>query len=123
MKKRKKKCLGVGLLFFVCPILVCEDFPRKYGCLCDFCPHPQAYFFLAAAEEKYGIEIDRRDRVLRTLIRNLYSFHQQEIFLTVVNEYTDWTRPFQHPLNVLDGTSLNFSPSQEEYSFSVIRVV
>ncbi|OQR69015.1 neuroligin-2-like [Tropilaelaps mercedesae] len=67
--------------------------------------HDKAYFFLAAAEEKYGIEIDRRDRVLRTLIRNLYSFHQQEIFLTVVNEYTDWTKPFQHPLNVLDGTA------------------
>ncbi|XP_022670199.1 neuroligin-4, Y-linked-like [Varroa jacobsoni] len=65
----------------------------------------EAYFFIAASEEKYGIEIDRRDRILRTLIRNLFSFHQQEILLTVVNEYTDWTRPFQHPLSILDGTA------------------
>ncbi|KAK8774248.1 hypothetical protein V5799_011218 [Amblyomma americanum] len=55
----------------------------------------ESYFFVSASEEKYGIEADRRDRLLRTLVRNLFSFHQQEIFLTIVNEYTDWTRPFQ----------------------------
>lgn len=64
----------------------------------------ESYFFVSASEEKYGIEADRRDRLLRTLVRNLFSFHQQEIFLTIVNEYTDWTRPFQHPLNILDST-------------------
>ncbi|EEC17876.1 conserved hypothetical protein, partial [Ixodes scapularis] len=64
----------------------------------------ESYFFITASEEKYGIEVDRRDRILRTLVRNLYSYHQQEIFLTIVNEYTDWTRPFQHPMNILDGT-------------------
>lgn len=55
----------------------------------------ESYFFVSASEEKYGIEADRRDRLLRTLVRNLFSFHQQEIFLTIVNEYTDWTKPFQ----------------------------
>ncbi|KAH7962212.1 hypothetical protein HPB52_014914 [Rhipicephalus sanguineus] len=64
----------------------------------------ESYFFVSASEEKYGIEADRRDRLLRTLVRNLFSFHQQEIFLTIVNEYTDWTKPFQHPLNILDST-------------------
>ncbi|KAH8008604.1 hypothetical protein HPB51_000047 [Rhipicephalus microplus] len=50
-------------------------------------------------------QVDRRDRLLRTLVRNLYSFHQQEIFLTVVNEYTDWTRSVQHPASILEETA------------------
>ncbi|GIX81792.1 neuroligin-1 [Caerostris extrusa] len=52
-----------------------------------------------------GIEEDRRDRLLRTLVRNLYNYHLQEIFLTVVNEYTDWSKPDQHPINILDATA------------------
>ncbi|KAL1471094.1 hypothetical protein MTO96_023873 [Rhipicephalus appendiculatus] len=63
----------------------------------------EAYFLFTAYEEKHGFEVDRRDRLLRTLVRNLYSFHQQEIFLTVVNEYTDWTRSVQHPASILEG--------------------
>lgn len=38
-------------------------------------------------------------------MRNLYSFHQQEIFLTIINEYTDWTRSMQHPISVLEETA------------------
>lgn len=26
----------------------------------------------------------------------------KEIFLTIVNEYTDWTRPFLHPISLFD---------------------
>ncbi|XP_070388307.1 neuroligin-4, Y-linked-like isoform X2 [Dermacentor albipictus] len=65
----------------------------------------EAYFLFTAYEEKHGFEVDRRDRLLRTLVRNLYSFHQQEIFLTVVNEYTDWTRSVQHPASILEETA------------------
>lgn len=28
-------------------------------------------------DERYGIEIERRDQVLRTLVRNMFDFHQQ----------------------------------------------
>lgn len=50
------------------------------------------------------MDVDRRERVLRTLVRNLFSFHQQEIYLTVLNEYTDWSASLPpHPLNILDG--------------------
>lgn len=58
--------------------------------------------FLNAADERHGVEVGRRDRLLRTLVRNLYSYHLQEIFYTLVNEYTDWTRPFLHPISLLD---------------------
>ncbi len=36
----------------------------------------------AAHEEKHGIDSSRRDRILRTLVRNLFDFHQQ-----VINEF------------------------------------
>ncbi|RWS14970.1 neuroligin-4: X-linked-like protein, partial [Dinothrombium tinctorium] len=43
-------------------------------------------------DERNGIDSQRRDKILRTLVRNLFSFHLQEIYLTVANEYTDWTQ-------------------------------
>lgn len=64
------------------------------------------YFFkFSSQEDRMGIEVARRDRLLRTLVRNLFTYHLQEIFLTVVNEYTDWGKPDQHPINVLDSTA------------------
>ncbi|KAH9415647.1 postsynaptic membrane assembly [Dermatophagoides pteronyssinus] len=41
-------------------------------------------------ESIYGVEPDRRDRILRTLVRNLYDYHQQAIFLILYNEYSSW---------------------------------
>ncbi|CAL1267457.1 unnamed protein product [Larinioides sclopetarius] len=63
------------------------------------------YFKFTSQEDRMGIEVSRRDRLLRTLVRNLFTYHLQEIFLTVVNEYTDWSKPDQHPINVLDSTA------------------
>ncbi|XP_022663617.1 neuroligin-1-like [Varroa destructor] len=65
----------------------------------------ETHVLVSAMEDRYGMDVDRRERVLRTLVRNLFSFHQQEIYLTVLNEYTDWSASLPpHPLNILDGT-------------------
>ncbi|GFW00490.1 neuroligin-1 [Trichonephila clavipes] len=64
----------------------------------------ETFNHLSAVEEKGGIDFNRRDRLLRTLVRNLFTYHMQEIFLTIVNEYTDWTRTVQHPITILDST-------------------
>ncbi|KAF6215077.1 hypothetical protein GE061_009826 [Apolygus lucorum] len=53
---------------------------------------------------QYGIEEDQRNRVLRTYVRNAYIYHLNEIFSTVRNEYTDWEKPIQHPINIRDST-------------------
>lgn len=37
----------------------------------------------SSLEEKHGIDAARRDRILRTLVRNLFDFHQQ-VFYTFV---------------------------------------
>ncbi|GIZ01027.1 hypothetical protein CEXT_727311 [Caerostris extrusa] len=64
----------------------------------------ESYFHFTALEEKFGIDSGRRDRLLRTLVRNLYTYHLQEIFLTVVNEYMDWSRSFLQGQDIFDGT-------------------
>ncbi|KAH7646391.1 neuroligin-4 [Dermatophagoides farinae] len=62
----------------------------------------ESYNLFSMYDERHGIDLSRRDRLLRTLIRNLFNYHLQEIFLTIVNEYTDWTRPFLHPISLFD---------------------
>lgn len=46
----------------------------------------------SASDVQSGFEGNRRDRILRTYVRNAYTRHLSEIFYTVANEYTDWER-------------------------------
>ncbi|XP_054278670.1 neuroligin-4, Y-linked-like isoform X2 [Macrosteles quadrilineatus] len=50
-----------------------------------------------------GFDVQRRDKILRTYIRNAYNYHLSEIYYSVVNEYTDWDRSVD-PLAVLGAT-------------------
>ncbi|XP_055695140.1 neuroligin-4, Y-linked-like isoform X1 [Lutzomyia longipalpis] len=59
-----------------------------------------------------GFEGERRDRIIRTYVRNAYTFHLSEIFYTVVNEYTDWERTSQHPINTRDAAVAALSDAQ-----------
>lgn len=60
----------------------------------------EAYFAFNFEDVQYGIEADRRSKILRTYVRNTYRYHLNEILATIVNEYTDWERPIQHPINI-----------------------
>lgn len=60
----------------------------------------EAYFAFNSEDVQYGIEADRRSKILRNYVRNTYSFHLNEILATIINEYTDWERPIQHPINI-----------------------
>lgn len=59
-----------------------------------------------------GFEGERRDRILRTYVRNAYTYHLSEIFFTIVNEYTDWERTVQHPVNTRDSSIAALSDAQ-----------
>lgn len=59
-----------------------------------------------------GFEGERRDKILRTYVRNAYSYHLSEIFFTIVNEYTDWERTVLHPINTRDATIAALSDAQ-----------
>lgn len=45
---------------------------------------------------------------------NMFAFryHLTEILATIVNEYTDWDRPVQHPINIRDETLEALSDAQ-----------
>lgn len=52
-----------------------------------------AHHLMSNYDLEHGIDQERRDKILRTLVRNLYDFHRTEIFNAIVNEYTDWENP------------------------------
>ncbi|XP_074032731.1 neuroligin-4, X-linked isoform X2 [Leptinotarsa decemlineata] len=64
----------------------------------------ESYLDLNAQDLEFGFNETKRDRILRTYVRNSYSYHLNEIFSTLKNEYTDWEKPSQNPLNVRDTT-------------------
>ncbi|KAJ1523481.1 hypothetical protein ONE63_001334 [Megalurothrips usitatus] len=64
----------------------------------------EAFLSFSSADEQFGLEADRRSKILRSFVRNTLSFHRSEILATILNEYTDWERPVQHPVNLRDET-------------------
>ncbi|XP_037924223.1 neuroligin-4, Y-linked isoform X2 [Hermetia illucens] len=72
----------------------------------------EAFFSFNSEDVQYGIEADRRSKILKNYVRNTYSYHLNEIFATIVNEYTDWERPVQHPINIRDETLEALSDAQ-----------
>ncbi|RWS31836.1 neuroligin-2-like protein, partial [Leptotrombidium deliense] len=86
------------------PNLVMADAGSLYGTydLLLGVTKAEAYNHFNIHDEKHGIDLSRRDRILRTLVRNLFTFHLQEIYLTIGNEYTDWSRSALHPSTIFD---------------------
>uniref|UniRef100_A0A8W7PZ26 Carboxylesterase type B domain-containing protein n=1 Tax=Anopheles coluzzii TaxID=1518534 RepID=A0A8W7PZ26_ANOCL len=72
----------------------------------------EALWRFSAADIQSGFEGERRDKILRTYVRNAYTYHLSEIFYTVVNEYTDWERTVQHPINMRDAAVSALSDAQ-----------
>ncbi|XP_037075385.1 cholinesterase-like, partial [Pollicipes pollicipes] len=57
-----------------------------------------------ALVESRGFESERRDRLLRTFVRNGYCYSNVEIFYSIINAYTNWSNPRRHPITVRDET-------------------
>ncbi|XP_029344584.1 neuroligin-4, Y-linked-like [Acyrthosiphon pisum] len=72
----------------------------------------EALWRFSSNDIQAGFEGDRRDKILRTYVRNAYSYHLSEIFFTIVNEYTDWERTVLHPINTRDATIAALSDAQ-----------
>ncbi|VVC89196.1 unnamed protein product [Leptidea sinapis] len=64
----------------------------------------ESYHLFSENEVRHGFEEEHRNRILRTFVRNVYRYHRNEIFAAVRNEYTDWEKPIQHPINIRDAT-------------------
>ncbi|XP_034239007.1 neuroligin-4, X-linked-like, partial [Thrips palmi] len=83
----------------------------RYALLCGVV-RAEAFLAFSSADEQFGLEADRRTRILRDFVRNTYRYHRSEILATILNEYTDWERPVQHPVNLRDETLEALSDAQ-----------
>ncbi|XP_071861376.1 neuroligin-1 [Bombus fervidus] len=63
----------------------------------------EAWINLTDDDLQNGLNETRRDRILRTYVRNTYRYHLHEIYSTLRNEYTDWERGEQSPLAICEG--------------------
>ncbi|XP_076244904.1 neuroligin-4, X-linked isoform X2 [Calliopsis andreniformis] len=63
----------------------------------------EAWVNLTDDDIQNGLNETRRDRILRTYVRNTYRYHLHEIYSTLRNEYTDWERGEQSPLAICEG--------------------
>ncbi|KAG5679901.1 hypothetical protein PVAND_009437 [Polypedilum vanderplanki] len=72
----------------------------------------ESYFIFNAGDVQYGIESDRKTKILRNYVRSTYSYHLNEILATIENEYKDWEKPVQHPINIRDETLEALSDAQ-----------
>ncbi|XP_068228661.1 neuroligin-4, X-linked-like isoform X1 [Palaemon carinicauda] len=80
-----------------------DEFTKEYDLLFGVVPH-ESYNDFNQEDLKQGISLDRRDRIFRTMIRNSYDYHLNEVFISVVNEYTYWEEPEEHPFLTRDAT-------------------
>ncbi|XP_072937099.1 neuroligin-3-like isoform X2 [Epargyreus clarus] len=64
----------------------------------------ESYQYFSEDDIRHGFEEEHRNRILRTYVRNVYRYHRNEIFAAIRNEYTDWEKPIQHPINIRDAT-------------------
>ncbi|KAK2719074.1 hypothetical protein QYM36_004787, partial [Artemia franciscana] len=63
-----------------------------------------AAHLLSNTDCEYGIEMDKRDSIFREMISQCFKYHQQELFLAVSNEYTDWETILPDPMSIRDAT-------------------
>lgn len=49
-----------------------------------------------------------------------FRYHLTEILATIINEYTDWERPVQHPVTIRDGTLEALTDAQ--YAAPVLQI-
>ncbi|XP_014681285.1 PREDICTED: neuroligin-4, X-linked-like [Priapulus caudatus] len=58
-------------------------------------------------DTRMGIDERKRRRLLRTFVANLFVYHQDLLYHSIVNEYTDWERAgqFEHPQTVRESVA------------------
>ncbi|KAG1708536.1 Neuroligin-3 [Nymphon striatum] len=65
----------------------------------------ETYFDFSSQEVRFGLEEDRRNQLIQNYMNKTLPYHKEELSAISINEYTDWTKTIQHPINMLDATS------------------
>ncbi|CAD5229299.1 unnamed protein product [Bursaphelenchus okinawaensis] len=74
---------------------------RDIDLLAGTVSHP-SHHLLSHDDLSHGIHVEKRDKIIRTLVRNLFDFHRTEVFDAIVNEYTNWEEPANHSRSIRD---------------------
>ncbi|XP_013102074.2 uncharacterized protein LOC106083533 [Stomoxys calcitrans] len=78
------------------------NFPKRNLIFC--LTSVESHLDLSAQDLEFGFNETRRDRILRTFVRNNFHYHLNEIFAVLKNEYTDWEKAIRSPLSSRDAT-------------------
>ncbi|KAM7352957.1 neuroligin 2 [Cochliomyia hominivorax] len=78
------------------------NFPKRNLIFC--LTSVESHLDLSAQDLEFGFNETRRDRILRTYVRNNFHYHLNEIFAVLKNEYTDWDKAIRSPLSSRDAT-------------------
>ncbi|CAI5455616.1 unnamed protein product [Caenorhabditis angaria] len=62
-----------------------------------------AHYMISNEDLKIGLSKEKREKIFRSLVRNLYDYHREEILAAIINEYTDWQNPMDHPKSIRNG--------------------
>ena len=76
---------------------------RKYGLLIGL-THNEAVNMLTKTELTAGFDEARQNKILRSLVRTLYSYHLGEVFMSIKLEYADWERGSGSLQSIRDAT-------------------
>ncbi|GAU89716.1 hypothetical protein RvY_02230-2 [Ramazzottius varieornatus] len=76
---------------------------RKYGLLIGLTRN-EAVNILTKTELTAGFDESRQNKLLRSLVRNLYSYHLGEVFMSIKFEYADWERGSRSLQSIRDAT-------------------
>ncbi|KAG7167066.1 Neuroligin-1-like 2 [Homarus americanus] len=73
----------------------------------------ESHHMLNSAEVRNGMNIDRRNRLLRAYIANNFDHHASQIYYSVINQYTPWNQsPLEDERKVRDQTLEILSDAQ-----------
>lgn len=78
-----------------------EEVRKEYDLLFGIVPQ-ESYNDFSEKNLRDGFDTDYRDRLFRTLVRNVYDYHLNEVFISIVNEYTQWDRANPFPIEIRD---------------------
>ena len=115
----RQNCINIfcKLIYIICNVTIAH---KKFHneIICNFkvllgLVQDETDVYFPEMELRNGISPTTKDQYLRTLVRNTFTFHLNEIFATLQNEYTDWTSTE----TLSDFTEVDYSSRQANANF------
>ncbi|KAK3862653.1 hypothetical protein Pcinc_031503 [Petrolisthes cinctipes] len=88
-----------------------DEVSREYDLMFGVVPR-ESYNTFTSENIEEGLTLKQRDRILRTMVRNSFDYHLNEVFISAVKEYTDWEEPNPDPMATVEATLDALSDSQ-----------